>query len=267
MSNFIQKIKKHYLLLSFIILYVIIPILLSLVSYLCAHSLEFFSENVITIVSGVLAYIGTTTLGLVSVWQNRQSVKVNERLMRLQCSEFKKNKSSIIRIKETINFEKYKISNDFFDKCKEIPQSFFVLESQNFNKNSSDKFLRVDFFFDSIGHELNEIGIQRLTIRTDKNKIIFKPSQTKPNTGYTFEFEEQAFKLSLLLFDNDLLHQFDKMVLSNTLLFEIDTLLVSKASISSSLFLSLNLKDYKDSHKIKNCLYFYNKDSLDNPNI
>src|SRR5699024_5438876 len=106
MKKFYENFKKHYLLFAFIILYIIIPIVLSLACYIFANGLEFVTQNVITIISGVFAYIGTMVLGLVSVCQNRQSVKVNERLMRLQQSEFEKNKSAIIRSKDTAKSEK-----------------------------------------------------------------------------------------------------------------------------------------------------------------
>ncbi len=264
MKKFYENFKKHYLLFAFIILYIIIPIVLSLACYIFANGLEFVTQNVITIISGVLAYIGTTVLGLVSVWQNRQSVKVNERLMRLQRSEFEKNKSSIIRLKDTANFEKYSLGQEFFEKCKEIPQSFFILHSENFNKQNLNKqYLKSDFYFDSIGHELNKIKIEKVVLKSDKNELGFLPFKLETNTGYTFEFSQEAFKLSFLLFDNTLLSNFEKLIKSNTLLFEIQLILISKANIFSSLFLSINLKDYVSTNKIKNCLYYYNKDSID----
>lgn len=264
MKKFYEKFKKHYLLFAFIVLYIIIPIVLSLACYIFANGLEFVTQNVITIISGILAYIGTTVLGLVTVWQNRQSVKVNERLMRLQRSEFEKNKSSIIRLKDTANFEKYSLNQDFFEKCKAIPQSFFILHSDNFDiKDLKKQYLKADFYFDSVGHELNQIKIEKVVLKSEGGELSFLPFKMETNTGYTFEFSQEAFKLSLLLFDNSLLTTFKKLVESDTLLFEMQIVLISKANIFSSLFLSINLKEFSATNKIKNCLYFYNKDSID----
>ena len=264
MKVFYEKFKKHYLLTSMIVLYAIIPIALAIVFNLNFHSLDYASQNIVTIISGVLSYIGTTALGLISVWQNRQSFFVNERLMKLQRSEFEKNQASILRFKEDIEFEKYKISDDFFEKCKAIPQSFFVMKNKEFSKEDKSEYLKVCLFFDSIGFELNTIEIEKLVLKTSKDTRTFIKYPIDCNTGYTFEFEKNAFKMSILLFDNDLLSKFKSLIESDTMLLELDLLLTSKANISSQTFISINLKNYKDTNKIKNCLYFHNKDSLEN---
>ena len=260
MKKFLNYLKQHYLLFSVLVLYIFIPFILIFTFYFSAHSLEFVSENIITILSGVLSYIGTTVLGIVSVWQNKQAFVVNSRLMHLQRSEFEKNKSSIIRFDNTIEFSQYQFDQEFFTASQKLPQNFYILAEENYNKQTN-KVECVDLFFDSIGHELSKINIKNVKIKTQNMKKEYFKLFDKTKTGFCFDFEKQAYKLSLLLFSN-------KMYLENhsKKSMEIDIImeLHSKANIQSNLHITVVLKDYEKTKKINSVMYYYNNDEIVN---
>lgn len=257
MKKCIEFLKNHYLLFSFVTLYVVIPIILILACYFSAHSLEFVSENIITVISGILAYIGTTVLGLVSVWQNKQAFIVNSRLMHLQRSEFEKNKSSIIRFKQEIEFSSYVIAKDFFERCKELPQNFYMLADENYAKNT-DKVESIELFFDSLGHELNKIKILKVILSNKNQQKTYTPLKEETKTGFCFDFEQQAYKLSLLLFDEKL--SMEKFMAKGNVTIDIVLNVCSKANIRSNLHSTITVDN--STKKIHTILYYYYNDEI-----
>lgn len=260
MKKILNFLKVHYLLFSVVVLYIIIPLTLVTIFHFSAHSLEFVSENIIAVLSGILAYIGTTVLGIVSVWQNKQAFIVNTRLMHLQRSEFEKNKSSIIRLTNKIEFSIYEFEADFFEKTLELPQNFYLLAEDEYSKRLN-KVECVDLYFDSIGHELSKIKIKSVNIESAKLKTkIYKQLNEKTKTGFCYDFEKQAYKLSLLLFS-------DKIFLENIanktrISFDIVMTLYSKADIQSDLHITIVLKDFEKNKQIDSVMYYYYNDEI-----
>lgn len=256
----LKYLQTHYLLFSFFILYLIIPLILILAGFLCAHSLEFVSENIITVISGILAYIGTTVLGMISVWQNKQAFVVNSRLMHLQKSEFEKNKSSIIRFKQDCQIKEKKLSQSIFDQTQQF-QNFYFLTDKTYTNNTQDC-KQLIFYFESIGHELNQIKIPKLQIKSETQNLSFYQTKHQFKTGFSYDFEKQSYKLLILLFGDFQKKMFEQSTFKIFMNLE----LLSKANIQSNLNITFDIKSLEKTKKITDIFYFYDDDKITHDN-
>lgn len=254
MKKFLKYLQTHYLLFSFFTLYLVIPLILVLAGFLCAHSLEFVSENIISVISGILAYIGTTVLGMVSVWQNKQAFVVNTRLMHLQRSEFEKNKSSIIRFQKNCELQKNSLSNN--ESEKNI-QNYYVLASNDFDNLNNDVDCLV-FYYESIGHELNQIKIPKIKIKYQNNTIYYYQTKHQIKTGFCYDFENQAYKLKILLLSkNSITKNLKNKQFEVSMALE----LFSKANIQSNMNITFCIDNF-DQISISNVFYYYDNDEI-----
>ena len=263
MKKIFNFLKTHYLLFSVLTLYIIIPFVLIVIFHFSAHSLEFVSENIISVLSGILAYIGTTVLGIVSVWQNKKAFFVNNRLMHLQKSEFEKSKSSIIRFKKNVEFSVYEFEKEFFTQSQKLPQNFFILAEDNYIQQNN-RVECVDFYFDSIGYEISKIKIEEVTVKTANLQKKYKSLYEKTKTGFCYDFETNSYKMSLLLFC-------DKMYLQsnaekNDIDFDLKINLYSKANVESSVHITIMLKDFAKTNSVNSVMYYYYDDEIVNKN-
>lgn len=259
MKKFLKYLQTHYLLFSFFMLYLIIPLILICAGFLCAHSLEFVSENIISVISGILAYIGTTILGMISVWQNKQAFVVNSRLMHLQRSEFEKNKSSIIRFKQDCQIQKEKLPDDIFEKNNTTAiQNYYFLSSNDYDdKNQNCDCLTL--YFESMGHELNQIKISKIKVQNKKQSTMFFQTKHQFKTGFCYDFEKQAYKLMILLMDNkNMLEKYAKDQFKVVMNIE----LLSKANIQSNMHVTFCINDYQNTKSISDVFYYYDNDEI-----
>ena len=240
-------------------MYIIIPITLLIIFHFSSHSLEFVSENIISVLSGILAYIGTTVLGIVSVWQNQKAFFVNNNLMNLQRSEFEKNKSSIIRFKDNIDFSLYEFNQEFFTQSQKLPQNFYILADENY-KNDTNKVECIDLFFENIGYEISKIKIESVSIKAKSVNKKYSPLYDKTKTGFCYDFEKQAYKLSLLLFSDKIF--VEDCVKENETNLDIVLNLYSKADVQSHMHITVVLEDYSKTKHITSVMYYYYKDEI-----
>ena len=138
--------KKFWLL--FIIIF-LIPLLAGIIYFCCFFNAD-ISNNIGTFIGGLIAYFGTSILGLVSMWQNIKLKEDNEKLLKKQEENAAEDKKVLLEQNRKIAFDSARFNVLPYFSISQVPYHIRTNLFSSLNKNEIEAEEKIEGYWEGL---------------------------------------------------------------------------------------------------------------------
>ncbi|MBQ9795511.1 MAG: hypothetical protein IJW36_00930 [Clostridia bacterium] len=236
--------KKFYFKLILKILYVLL-VLPAIVLPIMFHFDVLNSNDWGNLTCGLLTYLGTIILGIVTTTQTNISLKQADKSIAQTEKTFKSDKYSIIKFTHKSIFEILPITEDFKKNIYEYPVNQFVVYEKD--GQFTEKALAITLKYKADGHILNDIKLKNFSINYCKpnRQPYFIDTKVKTDLCETPETDDSQIEI-ILMCSKGTIEEINELLNKGYLLLNLSFEIKSASNVIVQENVTINYGDTKD---------------------